>query len=159
MKKIAVLLIILLFALSSCIKIGGPSEPVQPIVNLNGIWTGFSTETLTFGACEVLSSGRLTATFIVTGNSFTGTFLSAGSGVSKDRSCGGGEYNNIGTISGTFTGQEITGTISFIEEGAELKLPFFATISDKYMLGSYAGQGLEDGVTSFYEGDFNLERK
>ena len=156
MKRILIFLVIVLFTVSGCITIGGPKEEkIQQIKGLDGVWTGNNYEAETFGNCKVRSSGRLTATFIVNGNSFTGSFLSDGSSVSLFGSCGGGEYNNIGTISGTLAEDgKIIGTINI--EG--LQLPFSALFADGLMAGSYAGSGTQEGVTSFYEGNFDLRR-
>jgi len=149
----------------------GQQETIPPIKvpsiddlyqKLAGSWTGDSSEKEEGLTCRVYKRGTTTMTFIVTGNTFKGSFISKGTGnVGKGPSLCGGDYVLDGFISGTFVRPgRIKGIFDVIRISADnIKIPFEAVYFENKLDGLYTQTVIVDGEPTSFEGTFSLEKK
>ncbi len=124
-------------------------------------WAGPYTEVETSPNCVADDAGTLTFTFNESHGDFSGTVFDNGSSTSSDPDCADEAYASDGTISGSITGDTLTGTMYFTDQEMSYVIPFTATIADDVMTGNYAGTITVNGgsFASITGGSFTLNKQ
>lgn len=122
---------------------------------ITGTWTGSYSETSGSKYCKFQESGTKTFKLKLNGKTLSGT--AEYSGVSKvigGEHCQGSPYSSKGTITGTVSGTQVTGTIDY---SGGTKVPFTAKLEGDMMTGTYSYTTSEAAPTTG-KGEFKLKK-
>ena len=171
-----VLGILTLFLLSACVpqesNTAEASDTITIVKNtgLTGTWSGPYTENIhtskliyygetARSTCDTASKGIYTLELTQDQDKFSGTVddVGAWAKVRGAADCGsGGNYTDQGTVSGTISGNVISGTMIF----EDAPRSFSGSVSDGKITATYTGVGQNDDIAkATYSGSFTLEKQ
>ncbi len=123
--------------------------------DLTGTWEGPYSETSESPYCKHKESGTKTFKITQKDNSFSGTATYSGVATAiGGEHCEGYSSSNKGTLSGTVSGKQVSGTIMYSGP-----VPFTATIDGDTLSGKYSYTTDAYGSTLSGSGEFTLKRK
>lgn len=123
---------------------------------LDGVWEGSYSETSGSKYCKFKESGSKTFRITTSGDSFTGTADYSGTSTPiGGEHCQGGAYSNKGTLSGTISGSQVSGTIVY----SSTNVPFTATLEDNTLSGKYSYTESDYEAPTSGSGEFSLKKK
>lgn len=123
--------------------------------DLTGTWVGPYSETAGSTYCKFKEEGTKTFKITTSDNTFTGTADYTGtSTVTGGEHCEGSTYSNKGTLSGTVSGKQVTGTIVY----SGTNVPFTATVEGETLSGTYSYTTAEEAPLSG-TGTFTLKKQ
>ena len=126
--------------------------------DLTGTWEGSYSETSSDAYCKYKESGTKICKITMKDDAFSGTAEYSGvSTITGGANCQGGTSSNTGTIEGTVSGKQVTGTIMY----GNTKVPFTATVESatNAISGTYSYTTAEYGSPLSGAGEFSLKKK
>ena len=124
--------------------------------DLSGTWEGTYTEISGSKYCQFKEVGSKTFKLkMIDDKSFSGTAQYNGqSSVIGGEHCEGGPSSGTGTITGTISGEKVSGVLTY-----NSKVPFTATIEGDSLSGTYSYSTSAYGALQKGTGEFKLNRK
>lgn len=124
-------------------------------IDLTGTWSGTYSEISDATLCQYKETGTQTFEITQDDSSFSGTTKFSGkSVVTGGEHCEGGSYSDTGKLSGTISGDKVTGTMTY-----STAVPFTATVEEDTMKGTYAYSTSAYGALFSAEGEFELKKQ
>jgi hypothetical protein len=124
--------------------------------DLTGTWEGGYRETSSDAYCKYQEEGTKTFKITMKDAAFSGTAEYQGvSTIRGGEHCEGGTYSNKGTLSGTISGNKVSGTIRY----SETNVPFTATVEGDALAGTYSYTTAAYGSPLSGNGEFTLRKK
>jgi hypothetical protein len=121
-------------------------------------WTGPYSETETIRDCTNKNKGTLKWVIEFNKDSFTGTVEDTGTSAT----CGGenSDYSFEGTVTGTISGNEVTGVMEFSDQETTSEFTFTGSKEGDTITATYTGSSdMGNGVTDDYSGSFTLSKE